>query len=182
MISSSRPDCAMLTDMDVEELQMALGAIVLESAYLERVLRAAFGALVGSKYAAVIDGRMTAHSLIEDCHNITRMHTGITEAKPALVEALNACAAVNTRRNRAIHDAWAYRPGHVMVTLQSQRNSQDVTAIARTVDELRELAGQIQEAAGQLAAAILAALGSGSLRVEDQLRAELGQDISADLG
>ena len=48
---------AMLGDMDVDELQHALGAIVLESAYLERVLRAAFSALVGSKYAAVIDGR-----------------------------------------------------------------------------------------------------------------------------
>ena len=53
------PRCAMLTDMDVDELQHALGGIVLESAYLERVLRTAFSALVGSKYAAVIDGRMT---------------------------------------------------------------------------------------------------------------------------
>ncbi|HEY2263884.1 MAG TPA: hypothetical protein VGI96_14770 [Streptosporangiaceae bacterium] len=42
--------------MDVDELQHALGGIVLEAAYLERVLRTAFSALVGSKYAAVIDG------------------------------------------------------------------------------------------------------------------------------
>ena len=39
---------AMLGDMDVDELQRALGAIVLEAAYLERILRAAFSALVDS--------------------------------------------------------------------------------------------------------------------------------------
>jgi hypothetical protein len=173
----------MLAAMDLDELQGALGAIVLESAYLERSLRAAFSALVGSKYVAVIDGRMTAHSLIEDCHNIARVHNGIAEtAKTALAGALNLCAEVNTRRNRAIHDAWAYRPGNVMVTLQSQRNSQDVTVTARTLDELRELADQIQRAADQLAAAITAALGPGSMRLEDELRAELGRGISADLG
>jgi hypothetical protein len=38
--------------MDVGELQHALGGIVLEAAYLERVLRTAFSALIGSKYAA----------------------------------------------------------------------------------------------------------------------------------
>jgi hypothetical protein len=53
--------------VDVDELQRALGGIVLEAAYLERVLRTAFSALVGSKYAAVIDGRLTTATLIEDC-------------------------------------------------------------------------------------------------------------------
>jgi hypothetical protein len=62
----------MLGGMDVDELQHALGAIVLESAYLERVLRAAFSALVGSKYAAVIDGRWPASALIEDCEQIVK--------------------------------------------------------------------------------------------------------------
>jgi hypothetical protein len=47
----------MLVGVDVDELQHALGGVVLEAAYLERVLRAAFSALVGSKYAAVVDGR-----------------------------------------------------------------------------------------------------------------------------
>ena len=41
----------MITGMDVDELQHALGGIVLEAAYLERVLRAVFSALVGSRYA-----------------------------------------------------------------------------------------------------------------------------------
>src|ERR1700738_4961392 len=88
--------CAMLTDMDVDELQHALGGIVLESAYLERVLRTAFSALVGSKYAAVIDGRLTVATLLEDCERITRYHTGLTEAaKQAVLAALQACRRAN---------------------------------------------------------------------------------------
>jgi hypothetical protein len=69
----------MLTSVDVNDLRHALGGVVLEAAYLERVLRAAFSALVGSKYAAVVDGRLMAAALIEDCEQITRYHTGITE-------------------------------------------------------------------------------------------------------
>jgi hypothetical protein len=40
--------------------QNALGAIVLESAYLERLLRCVFTALIGSKYAAVVSGGKVA--------------------------------------------------------------------------------------------------------------------------
>ena len=46
----------MLTGVDVDELQHALGGSVLEAAYMERVLRTAFSALVGSKYAAAAAG------------------------------------------------------------------------------------------------------------------------------
>ena len=67
--------------MDVDELQHALGGVVLESAYLERVLRAAFSALIDSKYAAVVDSRLTAATMIEDCERITRHHTGIPGAE-----------------------------------------------------------------------------------------------------
>src|SRR5215468_1210747 len=69
------PGCAMLCCVDVNELQDALGGVVLESAYLERTLRTAFSALFGSKYAAVGDGRLTASALIEDCERLTRYHT-----------------------------------------------------------------------------------------------------------
>ena len=86
----------MLKDVDVDELQHALGGVVLEAAYLERTLRAAFSALVGSKYAAVVDGRLTASGLIEDCERITRYHTGIPEpAKDTLRAALRACREAN---------------------------------------------------------------------------------------
>ena len=62
-------------------LQHALGGVVLESAFLERVLRAAFSALIDSKYAAVVDSRLTAATMIEDCERITRHHTDIPGAE-----------------------------------------------------------------------------------------------------
>jgi len=173
----------MLANMDVEELQRALGGVVLEAAYLERILRAAFSALVGSKYAAVIDGRWSAYALIEDSEQIVKHHTGIPElAKAKLAAALKGCHEANRQRNRVIHDAWATRPGDVTVTLQSGRKSHDVTVRARTVAEIRQLADQVGEAADELNAAMTAALGPGWVNMEDQLRQELGHDISNDPG
>jgi hypothetical protein len=168
--------------MNVDDLQHALGGIVIDSAYLEQVLRASFGALTGSKYAAAIDGRMMAHALIEDCRHITKVHTGIEEsARAGLMESLDACDAANRKRNRVIHDAWAYRAGDVMITLQDQRDPQDVTIVAGTIDELTDLARQIRAAAANLAAAVTSALGAGSLRIEDQLRLELGHAVNAEV-
>jgi len=177
------PGCAMLIDVDVDELQHALGGVVLEAAYLERVLRAAFGALVGSKYAAVVDGRLTAAALIEDCEQLTRYHTGISQpAKDVLLAALRACHEANRERNRVIHDTWATRPGSATVTLQGGRGSHDVTVSVRTLAEARQLADQVAGAASGLKVAMTNALGSDWVLVENQLRQELGHDISADPG
>jgi hypothetical protein len=169
--------------VDVDELQRALGGIVLEAAYMERVLRAAFSALVGSKYAAVVDGRLTAATLIEDCERITRYHTSIADpAKEAVRTALRACHEANRKRNRVIHDTWATRPGDVIVTLQGSRTSHDVSVTVRTPDEVRQLADQLADAANGLTAAMTAALGTDWGFMEDQLRQELGHDINTDLG
>jgi hypothetical protein len=173
----------MLTSVDVDDLRHALGGVVLEAAYLERVLRAAFSALVGSKYAAVVDGRLMAAALIEDCERITRYHTGITEpARQALLAALRACRHANTERNRVIHDTWATRPGSVMVTLHDARRSHDVTVTARTLTEVRQLADQVADAADELRVAMATALGAGWAQVEDQLREELGHEVRAEPG
>ena len=173
----------MLSCVDVQGLQRALGSVVLESAYLERTLRAAFSALVGSKYAAVVDGRLTAAALIEDCERLTKYNTAIpSAAKDALVTALRACHEANKERNRVIHDTWATRPGNVMVTLQGGRTSHEVTITARTLAEVAQLAGQVADAADALRAAMTAALGPRWAMVEDQLRQELGHDISAGPG
>ena len=173
----------MLVGVDVDELQHALGGVVLEAAYLERVLRAAFSALVGSKYAAVVDGRLTAAALIEDCERITRYHTAITRpAKEEIGTALRACHEANRNRNRVIHDTWATRPGSVMVTLRGGRTSHDITVTTQTLAEVRQLADQVAGAADELKAAMTAALGSRWALVEDQLRQELGHDLSVDPG
>ena len=169
--------------MDVDELQRALGRVVLEAAYLERVLRAAFSALIGSKYAAVVDARLTVAMLIEDCERITRHHTDISgPEKDGLLEALKACREANSDRNRVIHDTWATRPGNAMVTLHGSRNSHDVTVTARTLAEVRQVGDRVADAADEVKAAMTAALGSEWILAEGQLRQELGRDISVDPG
>lgn len=121
----------MLAGVDVDELKHALGGIVLESAYMEGVLRAAFSALVGSKYAAVVDGRLTASTLIDDCKRLTRYRMDIpAHAKDVVLAALEECHEANRQRNRVIHDAWAIRPGDVAVTLQGRQISHEVTVTA----------------------------------------------------
>ncbi len=167
--------------MDVDELQHALGAVVLESAFLERVLRAAFSALVGSKYAAVVDARLTAAALIEDCERIARHHTALHDPeKDRLLEALKACQKANSKRNRVIHDTWATRSGNVIVTLDGGRSSHEVMVTVRTPAEVRQVADRLWAAADGVKAAMTAAFGSGWALAEGQLRQELGRDIGVD--
>jgi len=169
--------------MDVDELQHALGGVVLEAAYLEGVLRAAFSALVGSKYAALVDARLTTAALIEDCQRITRHHTAIRDGdKDELLAALKACHEANSRRNRVIHDAWATRPGSVPVTLHGSRTSHAVTVTVRSPAEIRQVADRLAAAADEVQAAMTAAIGPQWPRVEDQLRRELGRDVRGDQG
>jgi hypothetical protein len=169
--------------MDVDQLQHALGGVVLEAAYLERVLRAAFSALVGSKYASLVDARLSVAALIEDCERITKNHTDIPGPdRDGLLKALKACHEANTERNRVIHDAWATRPGNTMVHLRGNRDSRDVMVTVRTLDEVGQVADQLADAADDVKAAMTTAMGPGWARVEDQLRKELGRDIGFDRG
>jgi len=167
--------------MDVDELRHALGGVVLEAAYLERVLRAAFSALVGSKYAALVDAHLTVAALIEDCERITRQHADISGSeRDGLLEALKACHEANRDRNRVIHDDWTIRPGSVTVTLPGSRNSRDLAVTTRTLAAVRQAADRVADAADQVKDAMTAAFGPGWVRMEDQLRQELGRDIAAD--
>jgi hypothetical protein len=171
----------MLCCVDVDELRYALGGVVLEAAYLERTLRTAFSALVGSKYTAVVDGRLTASALIEDCERLTRYHTAIpAAAKDTVLTALRACHDANSERNRVIHDTWATRPGTTMVTLRGGRAHHEVQVAVRTLAEVRRLADEVAGAADALRAAISAALGPDWVLVEGQLRQELGRNIGAE--
>jgi hypothetical protein len=57
-----------------------------------------------------------------------------------------------------------------------------VKVTARTLAEVRRLAGQLAAAAGELGAAMTAPLGPDWVLVEDQPRQEFGHDIGADPG
>jgi hypothetical protein len=176
----------MLTDVngrELDDLQRALGGVVLEASAMERALMAAFAALLGSKYAPVVDDHLTAHNLIETCEHVARVHTDIdVTAKASLAESLRASSAANTKRNRAIHDAWALRPGGALITLQTSHGAEEVPVTARTLPELWQVADDLGKAANDLTAAVTAAFGADAMRVEDQLRLELGRDVSTDPG
>jgi len=150
---------------------------------MERVLRMAFSALIGSKYGAVVDARLMAAALIEDCERMTRHHTGIPQAaKDDVFAALNACREANRERNRVIHDTWAARPGDEKVTLQGGKAPHEVMVTPRTLAEVRAVVGQLASAADLLAASMPPALGPGWWHVEDKLRKELGHDFRNDQG
>jgi hypothetical protein len=167
--------------MDLDELKHALGSVVLEAAYLERVLRMAFSALIGSKYAAVVDARLTVVTMVEDCERLARHHTEIARPdRDRLVEALKSCRDANSARNRVIHDAGATRPGNVRVTMPGGPSPHEVTVAVRTAAEVQRVAGRLAEAAEQVRAAMTATLGSDWVVVEDQLRHELGRDVGDD--
>jgi hypothetical protein len=169
----------MLAGVNIDELRHALGGVVLEAAYLERVLRMSFSALVGSKYAAVVDGRLTAASLITDCEQLTKYRTGLPDpAKQAVLAALRACHEASRERNRVIHDTWATRPGSVTVTLPGDGTTHEVTVAAKTLTEVQELTSRVAAAADALEAAMTAALGPGWEQLENQLREELGHEAS----
>jgi hypothetical protein len=57
-----------------------------------------------------------------------------------------------------------------------------VTVSVRTLTEVRQQADQVADAASGLKVAMTTALGSDWALIEDQLRQDLGHDISADPG
>jgi hypothetical protein len=163
--------------------QSALGEIVLESAYLERLLRCVFTALVGSKYAAVVSGGKEASWLVDHCKALAKTHQDIGEPRfEQLLAVLAQVADGFRRRNRVMHDAHAVRPGQQVVTLQSKRNSHEVVVTRRPVAEIHALADEMGCLADDLKAAAGAALGEDCLRLENVLRLELGHDIATDIG
>ena len=162
--------------------QSELGVIVLESAYLERLLRCVFTALVGSKYAAVVSGGKEASWLVEHCKVLAKTHKDVGE--PEFDQLLTILAQVGgsfQRRNRLLHDAHAVRPGQLVVTLQSKRNSHEVVT-QRPVEEIQALADDMGRLGDELGATATVALGEDCLQLENALRLELGHDIATDVG
>jgi hypothetical protein len=112
---------------------------------------------------------------------MARHHTDIPgPERDGLLGALKACHEANRDRNRVIHDDWAIRPGSMTVTVHGSRNSHGLTVTTRTLAEVRQVADRVAGAADEVKDAMTAALGPGWVRVEDQLRQELGRDVGAD--
>jgi hypothetical protein len=79
-------------DPDDDDWQHALGGVVLESAYMEHLLRAVFTALLGSKYGAVVAAGQNAGWLAEECRAMAKGRQDIpADSGDVLLKALAAC-------------------------------------------------------------------------------------------
>jgi hypothetical protein len=88
------------------ERLLALGSVLIAAGALEDLLRDAFCALVGSKFAAVVAGGQGADWLIGYCKALVEAHMELPEAsKESVKAALQLCRSANERRNRLVHGA-----------------------------------------------------------------------------
>lgn len=107
-----RPSGLPPESVEYDRLLIALGRVVQESAQLENVLRMAFCALVGSKYAAIVAAGQQVNWLIEQCRAVAREYREISdEHRNALLEVLGACRQANDERRRLVHHVWGHGPG-----------------------------------------------------------------------
>ena len=92
-----------LDDMQTKRL-LALGSVITASGALEDLLRDAFCALVGSKFAAVVAGGQGADWLIGYCKALVEAHFELPEASRESVKvALQLCRSANDLRNQLVH-------------------------------------------------------------------------------
>ena len=90
-------------DMQTKRL-LALGSVITASGVLEDLLREAFCALVGSKFAAVVAGGQGADWLIGYCKALVEAHFELPEASRESVKAaLQLCRSANDLRNQLVH-------------------------------------------------------------------------------
>lgn len=117
----------MPTAADHAERLTALGQVIESSVAMESRLRAAFCALVGSKYAAVVAGGQTADWLTEQSKALVDAHHDVGEAgRQAIKAALNRCKAANEQRNILAHSvAVGLRSDPAFQMVRSRRHTYD---------------------------------------------------------
>jgi hypothetical protein len=156
-----------------DDRYFALGQVVETAAVMEISLRMAFCALMGSEYAAVVAESQETHWLTETCDTLVRHHRALHQnQRDAIRAALRACREANRARNRLVHEAWGTTPDGAPATIQTARGSYPVAGRAWAVGEIRAVADQIGTAQNELLTTIEAALGTESLRQEEQLRTD----------
>jgi hypothetical protein len=156
-----------------DDRYFALGQVVETAAVMEISLRMAFCALMNSEYAGVVAENQETHWLTESCDLLTRHHRALQrDQQNAIHAALQSCREANRARNRLVHDAWGTSPDGAPATIQTARGSYPIAGRAWTVGEIRTVADLIATAQNELLTAIEAALGTESLRQEEQLRTD----------
>jgi hypothetical protein len=157
---------------DDEQLK-ALGRVIQAASLFEDSLRGAFCSLIGSKYAAVIAGSEQASNLIEKCTWLAKARMEIRDdQKNGILSALSKCKDANGKRNRFVHDVWAFGPNAVTHLMRRQRLGYQITAQAITTEEIDQLAGDLTSSSSELLNILFDALGPEQATVEAQLRWE----------
>jgi hypothetical protein len=151
----------------------ALGRVIQAASTFEHELGQAFCALIGSKYAAVLIGGKTSGQLIEDCRALTKAQRELTEpAKATIIAALNRCSEANAKRNRLVHDMWAFGPGGVSHQLRREKSGYDLVSRAVTLEEISAIANDLTSSAVELNSVLTDNLGPQRSTLEAQLRWE----------
>jgi hypothetical protein len=157
---------------DPNELQ-ALGRVVQAASTFEYSLQAAFCGLMGSKYAAVIVGAEQSSSLIEKGKALAKAQREISDSQMNEISAIfEDCAEANRKRNRLIHDVWAFGPDAATQQMRRQRVGYDITTRPITTREIEDVARALTTSAMRLQDVILNALGPERSNLEAQLRWE----------
>ena len=141
-----------------------LGAVAEASAKMESVLRAIFSALLGSPRANVVAAGQSVTWLIDNALAVIDANDEVRA--PSLGEpdnvarfraAIATCGDLNTRRNRLIHGAWVEglpdgRPGQSV--LNSKWRQPWPFAVEVSLDDIENLAGELEVAVSELTTAI----------------------------
>jgi hypothetical protein len=157
------------------ERRNALAQVVENSVLMEVMLRAAFCALMGSKYAAIVAGGQDASWLIGNCRAIVKFHRELPEdSKAAINDALKACLDAYERRNLLVHAWWDSRESaaEAIVTRKSRRRTFEDLIQRWTVDEIHAVVESLEDALEMLFAAMVAGMGEESMDIGNELRRE----------
>jgi hypothetical protein len=161
-------------NMGTERL-LALGSVITVSGAMEELLRDAFCALVGSKFAAVVAGGQGAERLIGHCQALVAAHMELPEASRESVKtALLLCRSANERRNRLVHGSWSVssQPDGASQVLKSRHHQYKLHVEQRTPAQINDVAHALGHAYRELLTAMMQAVGPDMVMLGDQLEWE----------
>jgi hypothetical protein len=157
------------------ERLLALGSVIEASGTMEDLLRDAFCALVGSKFAAVVAGGQGADWLIGCCKALVEAHVEFPEAhRESVKAALQLCRSANERRNRLAHGAntISSQPDGAFQVLRSRRHQYKLHVEQWTPAEIDDVAAALGHACEELLTAMMQAAGTDMAVLGDQLEWE----------
>ena len=158
-------------DMRTKRL-LALGSVITAAGAMEDLLRDAFCALVGSKFAAVVAGGQAAAWLIGYCEALVEAHAELPETRRQSVKAaLQLCRSANERRNQLVHGAktMSTEPDDAFEVIRSRRHQYMLHTQHWTPAQIDDVVHALMHASEELLAAMLEATGSDIAMLSDQL-------------